>query len=139
MSFFNFIFLIFNLLIKFLFFLKDDSPDERALTVLRNHNLTSDHISRQLKAEDFDRFDFIFGMDEYIVSSLKERKRQIRRKTKAKVKLLGDFYPSGTRQIADPYFDNEDDLTGYESCYRISLKSIISFLDQIMIDSEMVN
>lgn len=111
-----------------------DLPDERGLTVLRRHHLDSSHISRQLTEQDFDNFDLIFGFDEYIVSSLKERKRRIRRETKAVVDLLGNYYPSGTRRIIhDPYFGGKDDLSGYEDCYEISLKSISSFLDQFMV------
>lgn len=107
-----------------------DLPDERSLTVLRQHNLDSDHISRTLKEEDFDKFDFIFGFDEYIVSSLKTRKKNLNKKTKTVVDLIGNFYPTGRRIIQDPYFGDKNDLSAYEDCYEISLKSIHSFLNQ---------
>ena len=111
-----------------------DPPDERALTVLRKHNLDSAHISRQLTDQDFEKFDFIFAFDEYILSSLKERKQRIRKETKAVVDLLGSYYPSGTRRIIhDPYFGGKDDLSGYEDCFEISLNSVNVFLDQSMV------
>lgn len=108
-----------------------DPPDERALTVLRMYHLDSNHISRQLTDQDFDKFDFIFVFDEYIVRSLKERKRRIRKETKAVVDSLGNYHPGTRRIIHDPYFGGKDDLSGYQDCYEISLKSINSFLDQI--------
>lgn len=109
-----------------------ERPDERGLTVLRQHGLDSEHISRQLTDQDFEKFDFIFAFDEYILASLKDRKRRIRKETKAVVDLLGSYYPDGRRIIPDPYFGAEDDLSGYEDCYEISLKSINAFLDQVM-------
>lgn len=96
--------------------------------------MDSDHISRELRNDDFDQFDYIFGMDEYIVASLKKRKERFNRDAKAIVELLGNYHPTNVgRIIQDPYFNDSDDLCGYEDCYEVCTKSINAFLDQTRI------
>lgn len=51
--------------------------------------------------DDFETFDFIFGMDEENISDLK---RMAPGNCRAKIGLLGEFDPQGERIIRDPYY-----------------------------------
>lgn len=55
----------------------------------------------QIEDSDYYEFDYIFGMDENNISSLKGDKPS---ESKAKILLLGDFDPEGDRIIKDPYY-----------------------------------
>lgn len=40
------------------------SPDSRAVATMKKHNLAYNNKARQIKANDFKKYDYIFGMDE---------------------------------------------------------------------------
>ncbi|CAG9815016.1 unnamed protein product [Phaedon cochleariae] len=101
-------------------------PNSRARQVLESHNMQCKRRARQIKDEDFNRFDYIFGMDEHNISSLKD---QAPRDCKAKILLLGDFDPEGDRIIQDPYFENGTE--GFEKCYQQCMRSCTAFLEQL--------
>lgn len=77
-------------------------PEERALAVLAEHGLTSDHVGRLIGADDFRQFDYVFGMDESNVADLLHRAPVDGR---AKIELLGNYRGKELdRIIIDPYF-----------------------------------
>ncbi|KAF2881891.1 hypothetical protein ILUMI_24272, partial [Ignelater luminosus] len=76
-------------------------PNHRARETLKHHSIQYSGRARQIESEDFNEFDYIFGMDENNISNLKE---VAPRDSKAKIFLLGDFDPEGDRIIRDPYF-----------------------------------
>ncbi|XP_320059.5 low molecular weight phosphotyrosine protein phosphatase 1 isoform X2 [Anopheles gambiae] len=93
-------------------------PEERALAVLAEHGLTSDHIGRLIGPDDFRQFDYVFGMDESNVADLLHRAPVDGR---AKIELLGNYRGKELdRIIIDPYF--EHGIHGFRRCF-----------DQIMI------
>ncbi|XP_041777793.1 low molecular weight phosphotyrosine protein phosphatase 1 [Anopheles merus] len=93
-------------------------PEERALAVLAEHGLTSDHVGRLIGADDFRQFDYVFGMDESNVADLLHRAPVDGR---AKIELLGNYRGKELdRIIIDPYF--EHGIHGFRRCF-----------DQIMI------
>jgi len=51
-----------------------DDPDERSAETCAKHGVPIKHKGRQLTAEDFDAFDYIFGMDKSNIENI-ERKR----------------------------------------------------------------
>lgn len=79
-------------------------PDERALRVLQKNKIEYHNRARRLKREDFEKFDFIVGMDQSIMASLRLLEPHY---AKAKLLMLGDFMfglkPS-ERIIDDPYY-----------------------------------
>lgn len=78
------------------------SPEERCLTVLRENGLDSNHIGRQIGENDFQQFDYIFGMDEDNVSDLLELAPE---NCQAKIELLGNYRMKELDKIIfDPYF-----------------------------------
>lgn len=97
-------------------------PEPRCLTVLGDHNLTSNHIGRQvlfclilhvfnllsynrflqITESDFNSFDYIFGMDDYNIADLRDLAPK--GGFKAKIDLLGNYDYNETNIIHDPYF-----------------------------------
>lgn len=101
------------------------SPDSRTMAVLKNNGIQFKHSAQQLTKEDFDKFDFIFGMDR---SNMSEINRKKPKGSKAEVLLLGSFDPEGDVIIEDPYYDSDN--RGFEKCYQQCLRSCTSFLDK---------
>jgi low molecular weight phosphotyrosine protein phosphatase len=101
------------------------SPDDRTMTVLRNNGIQFKHSAQQLTKEDFNRFDFIFGMDQ---SNMRDLNRMKPKGSKAKLLLLGSFDPLGDSIIQDPYYDS--DTKGFEKCYQQCMRSCTSFLEK---------
>lgn len=76
--------------------------DPRALSTLQNHGLKSTHIVRQITKQDFNDFDYIFGMDE---DNMSELRRLAPKNSKAELLMLGDFgLAKENRIIEDPYY-----------------------------------
>ncbi|XP_053667034.1 low molecular weight phosphotyrosine protein phosphatase 1-like [Anopheles marshallii] len=89
-------------------------PEERALTVLAEHELTSDHVTRLVCSDDFRQFDYVFGMDESNVADLLHLAPVDGR---AKIELLGNYRGRELdRIIIDPYF--EHGIHGFRRCYE---------------------
>lgn len=91
-------------------------PDHRALATMKKHNLAYSNKARQIKAADFKKYDYIFGMDDENIEDLKER---CPKDGTAKILLLGDFDPEGDRIIRDPYYVSQRRF--------VSLEMAISF------------
>lgn len=77
------------------------NPDHRALATMKKHNLAYNNKARQIKAPDFKKYDYIFGMDDENIDDLKGL---CPKDGTAKILLLGDFDPEGDRIIRDPYY-----------------------------------
>lgn len=99
--------------------------DERSIKVLLQHGIRTDHIVRQITADDFRKFDYIFGMDKENIKALKQKAPP---NSKATIDLLGSYDPEGKLIIHDPYYDA--DLAGFEECYQISYRACSAFLDK---------
>ncbi|CAH2050728.1 unnamed protein product, partial [Iphiclides podalirius] len=76
-------------------------PDWRALDTMKKHNVPYNNCARQITSEDFNHYDYIFGMDE---SNMRDLKKRAPQGSKAKLLLFGDFDPQGDRIIRDPYY-----------------------------------
>ncbi|XP_058060366.1 low molecular weight phosphotyrosine protein phosphatase 1-like [Anopheles bellator] len=88
-------------------------PEERALAVLAENGLSSDHVGRQIVPQDFVHFDHIFGMDEGNVTDLLARAPS---DCSAKIELLGNYrYKELDKIIFDPYF--EHGIHGFRRCF----------------------
>lgn len=84
-------------------------PEPRALQLLSEKGLKSEHVTRQIQTDDFYKFDYIFGMDDYNVHDLKELAPA---DSKACIEHLA-FYDYGQpRVIADPYFVSSTTVDG---------------------------
>uniref|UniRef100_A0A915JMH7 Acid phosphatase n=1 Tax=Romanomermis culicivorax TaxID=13658 RepID=A0A915JMH7_ROMCU len=106
-------------------------PDRRAIEVLKGHGISDyRHIVRQICDEDFEKFDFIFGMDDDNIEDLKELYNHAKKKnsnTKAQIKLLGSYDSDGDKIIQDPYYTKG--LAAFETVYEKCVRSCNGFLD----------
>jgi len=83
-----------------------EPPDRRAQAVAARHGVAIDHLrARQVRAEDFHRFDHIVAMDRENLAGL----RRLRpRGGRAELSLLLDHVPGREGQaVADPYYGGE--------------------------------
>ncbi|XP_069358310.1 low molecular weight phosphotyrosine protein phosphatase-like isoform X1 [Maniola hyperantus] len=99
-------------------------PTDRSLNTMKKHDVPYHNVGRHITQEDFNNYDFIFGMDE---SNMKDLNKLAPEGYKAKIFLLGAFDPEGERIIRDPYFDNHD--RGFENCYQQVVRSCKGFLE----------
>ncbi|KAK9499185.1 hypothetical protein O3M35_003684 [Rhynocoris fuscipes] len=102
------------------------SPDPRAMSVLKAKQINYSHKARQITKDDFRTFDYIFGMDEENMASLK---RMAPKDGKAACALLGSYDPQGERIIEDPYYDDGDE--GFYKCYEQCVRSCEGFLKTV--------
>lgn len=77
------------------------SPDHRATSTMQKHNLPYNNKARQITKDDFNKYDYIFGMDNENISDLKDLAPSM---SKAKILLLGEFDSEGEKIIRDPYY-----------------------------------
>lgn len=94
---------------------------------MKKHNLEYNNKARQLKKDDFKKFDYIFGMDNENMSDLEDMKPS---DGTAKLLLIGDFDPKGEKIIRDPYYDNNSD--GFEKAYVQSVRCCENFLKKVL-------
>ena len=84
-----------------------EPPDARAReAALRRGIDISDQRARQVRAEDFDRFDLILAMDQ---SHFQQLQRLCPDSQRHRLRLFLDFAPAfGIRDVPDPYYGGPD-------------------------------
>ncbi|KAK6339281.1 hypothetical protein TWF718_008702 [Orbilia javanica] len=81
-------------------------PDSRSVSECKKNGVAVSHRARQVRKEDFERFDYILAMDEENLENL-ERKRG-RKEGRAKVMMFGDFADEGSGVVVeDPYYGGQ--------------------------------
>ncbi|XP_067632450.1 low molecular weight phosphotyrosine protein phosphatase 1-like [Eurosta solidaginis] len=101
-------------------------PDHRALSTMKKHNLPYNNKARQITKQDFNDFDYIFGMDEENMSDLKSLAPA---GSKGNLLLLGNFgLEKSERIIVDPYYQKGD--AGFEKAYQQCVKACAAFFEQ---------
>jgi hypothetical protein len=87
----------------------------------------------QVKASDFDTFDYIFAMDGENLSTLRRLQRNSP-KSKAAVKLFGEYAGTGRAEaIEDPYYGG---AAGFERAYEQAVRFSGNFLKDVFPDAE---
>lgn len=94
----------------------DDLPDSRSIVVAKKYGIDiTDQRGRQFNAEDFNKFDYIYVMDNFNyddVISLASSEED-----KAKVKLiLNEIFPDENVDVPDPY---QGGPQGFENVYKM--------------------
>ncbi|KAJ8050307.1 Low molecular weight phosphotyrosine protein phosphatase [Holothuria leucospilota] len=105
------------------------TPDPRTNKTLRNHELPeSDHIARQVKKKDFDRFHYIFGFDGSNMNKLERLKPA---GSPVVVKMFGDYDPESKDDptIEDPYYSRNP--KAFETVYGQCERACKNFLDSV--------
>ncbi len=86
-----------------------EPPDQRASEAARARGIALEGAARQVRAEDFERFDLILAMD----GSNQHALRQLApdEGAREKVRLLREFDPASAGlpdlDVPDPYYDSE--------------------------------
>lgn len=72
------------------------------------------HRARQITVEDFEKFNFIVGMDTYNIQALYRYQNVLN--SDNQIILMGDYNSEGDRIIEDPFFDNQEE--DFAKCFR---------------------
>jgi protein-tyrosine phosphatase len=106
-----------------------ESPDVRSIRTAATRGVTLSGHARQIRPEDFRRFDYIVAMDR---SNLVERE-EIREGVggEAALYLLREFDPEGGpgAEVPDPYYGGP---TGFDDVFDMVERSCRGFLDHIL-------
>jgi protein-tyrosine phosphatase len=106
-----------------------ESPDIRSVRTAAGHGVALTGAARQVRAEDFRRFDYIVAMDRSNLESL-ERFRD-GAGGEAALYLLREFDPEGGpgADVPDPYYGGPG---GFEEVYAMVARSSRGLLDHIL-------
>jgi protein-tyrosine-phosphatase len=98
--------------------------DKRSRATLRNHGIMeTKHSAREVTEADFNRFDYILGMD---VANVEDLRKKAPAGSKAKIELLSTYDPKGSKAIRYPFYDQ--DAKGFEECYKIAYRACNAFI-----------
>ncbi|OQX39362.1 MAG: phosphotyrosine protein phosphatase [Oceanospirillales bacterium LUC14_002_19_P2] len=87
-----------------------ETPDKRAIDAASHRGYRMSHIrSRQVRAEDFDRFDLVLAMDK---ANLQALLSCCPASSQYKVRLFLDYEGSVQAEVPDPYYGGKD---GFET------------------------
>jgi protein-tyrosine phosphatase len=96
----------------------DKMADHRAIAIARENGLDiTRHRARQIRKEDFERFDLILAMDGYNIRLLEQLAPPHH---KHKIKLL-----RGVEDIKDPYQGSENDFREAFKLIKESIETIV--------------
>ena len=94
----------------------DDSPDSRSIAIAKKNNLDITYQrGRQFQAEDFDKFDRIYVMDNQNFKDVISLARNDDDRAKVQL-ILDEIFPAENVDVPDPYFGGEH---GFENVYQM--------------------
>ncbi|MGG0655248.1 low molecular weight protein-tyrosine-phosphatase [Rummeliibacillus pycnus] len=103
-----------------------DGPHQGTVQKLAEHNISTDGMfSRQIKQEDYDRFDYIVCMDD---SNIKNALPMLGHDESTKVFRLLDLIKD-PKDVPDPYFTGD-----FEETYQLCLEGCKALLQKIESD-----
>lgn len=94
----------------------NDAPDPRSIAIgKKNHIDITGQRGRQFTAEDFDRYDHIYVMDNFNYADVVSLARNENDKKKVKL-ILNEVFPGENVDVPDPYHGGE---RGFENVYNM--------------------
>jgi len=105
-------------------------PDDRSVAVGKQHDIDiSAQRSRQFRATDFDRFDFILVMDSSNYTNVKRLASS--QEEINKIQLIMNYVtPKHNQNVPDPYYDSD----GFEHVYQMLDKACAALLKAHLVD-----
>ncbi|AXH13659.1 low molecular weight protein-tyrosine-phosphatase [Malaciobacter mytili] len=98
-----------------------ENPCENSIKVCKQHNIDiSKQVARQVKKEDFKKFDLVIGLDESNISNLK--------KLGCNNPLKLGFFGYNNEDVPDPYFF--DGFEGFDKVYSMIETCVIELIKQ---------
>jgi low molecular weight phosphotyrosine protein phosphatase len=95
-----------------------ESPDRRSVAECQRNGVSVSHKARQLRASDFQEFDYILVMDHHNLRDVQSKKPK---QSTTHILLFGTFDPQGREVIEDPYYGGPEGFRiNYEQCVRAS-------------------
>ncbi|MGO1584938.1 MAG: low molecular weight protein-tyrosine-phosphatase [Mesonia sp.] len=92
----------------------DHSPDKRSVAIANLHELDiSEQRGRQFVAEDFDRFDYIYVMDNSNYENVIKLARTKEDQRKVNL-ILNKIFPKENVDVPDPYYGGDQ---GFKNVY----------------------
>lgn len=92
------------------------SPDPRSIAVAKKYGLNISNLKgRQFTVSDFDRFDFIYVMDDSNYRNVTKLARNDNDISKVNF-ILNEVYPNQNFDVPDPYYGGND---GFENIYNM--------------------
>lgn len=95
---------------------KGQAPDKRSIAIAKKNGLDiTKQKSRKLLKEDFQKFDYIYVMDQSnyddvtSLASTEEEKKKV-------IKILDEAFPEENLDVPDPYYGGTQ---GFENVYRM--------------------
>lgn len=101
-----------------------DWPDDRTIKCAQRNGIMINHLGRQLKREDLDKFDLILAMDE---SNWQNILRLSKESNRSKVVMMRDFDPQGKGDVPDPYYGGDKD---FDEVFEILDRSIEELINR---------
>lgn len=105
-----------------------DPPDARAMDAARRAGFDiSSQRARQLRPDDFDRFEYILAMDGNNLAALQARQPDI---VPAKISLLLDFADgrANGQSVPDPYYGSTQDFDKTVALVRSGCAGLLTHL-----------
>ncbi|KAL7753706.1 Low molecular weight phosphotyrosine protein phosphatase [Sorochytrium milnesiophthora] len=102
-----------------------EQPDDRSVATCQKHGVSVNHRARQVTAADFSHYDYVLCMDK---SNLSDLQRIQPKKSKAVLKMFGEYDPQGDTIIADPYYGGID---GFEHNFQQAERCSRAFLESL--------
>ncbi len=102
------------------------NPDPRTIECSLENKTPIHHKARQVKASDYEAFDFILAMDRSNLSNI----QALFKKEHPQLHLMREFdQQQGSLDVPDPYFGGMD---GFQEVYDMLWRSIAKLIDHIV-------
>ncbi|MGY5848474.1 low molecular weight protein-tyrosine-phosphatase [Salegentibacter sp. HM20] len=94
----------------------DQKPDKRSIAVAQKYDLDiTDQRGRQFNRNDFDRYDYIYVMDNSNYKDVVSLARNEEDRNKVKL-ILNEIFPGENVDVPDPYFGGDH---GFENVFQM--------------------
>ena len=103
-------------------------PDPRSIEAAKKNGISiSNQKCRQIKESDFDKFDYIFVMDnanyQDVIRLTKNKQQQLKVKF-----LLNELFPNQNQAVPDPYYGEQKDFDAVYQLIDTACNSIVNNL-----------
>ena len=106
-----------------------ENPDHRSVQVAQNHNVPIHHKARQFKTVDYEKFDYIFAMDQSNYDDI----IAIAGSKHENLHLLREFdnQSENDKNVPDPYYGGKD---GFDLIYTMMSRCLSNFINRLESD-----
>ncbi len=103
-----------------------EQSDDRMISTLEKRGYSTNHSARQISLKDFEIFDYILAVDNYIFKDL--NKYPVGTEQKKKIMKLADFLKNySEKEIADPYYGSQEN---FEYCLDLIEDAVKGFFNE---------